>query len=164
MDYNTDILSDGQLYIRFLKTKDEEAFRTIYEKYRDGLVLFLRGYVSNLDDAEELMMDTFAVLVSGVARYREQAGSSFKTWLYAVAKNQAKMYLRKHKDDFFVRTTETDTAPDLSGSVDPEQDLLSREQSTALYAALDKLPSDYRQILYLMYFEDMKPAEISGRR
>ena len=33
--------TDGQLYIRYVKENDTEAFRRIYEKYRDSLILFL---------------------------------------------------------------------------------------------------------------------------
>jgi RNA polymerase sigma-70 factor (ECF subfamily) len=43
------------------------------------------------------MMDTFAALVAGVARYKENDDALFKTWLFAVAKNQAFHHLRKHK-------------------------------------------------------------------
>ena len=56
--------TDGQLYIKYVKDNDKEAFRYIYEKYRDALILFLNGIVGNIDDAEELMMDTFAILMA----------------------------------------------------------------------------------------------------
>ena len=93
-------VTDGQLYIRFLNSNDEDAFRVLYEKYNDSLVLFLNGIIGNTDDDEELMMDTFAVLYSGTARYKERDDASFKTWLFGVAKNQARMFLRKHKAVF----------------------------------------------------------------
>ena len=46
--------TDGQLYLKYVKENDTEAFRLIYEKYRDSLILFLKGIVGNIDDAEEL--------------------------------------------------------------------------------------------------------------
>ena len=90
--------TDGQVYIRFLDNGDEEAFRFLYEKYREGLVRFLYGMVQNIEDAEELMMDTFAVLISGTAHYTVRKDAEFKTWLYAVARNQARIFLRRHRE------------------------------------------------------------------
>ena len=62
--------NDGLLYTRFLTSGDQNALEVLFSKYRESLVLFIYGFVQNIDIAEELMMDTFAVLVSGVARYK----------------------------------------------------------------------------------------------
>ena len=67
--------TDGQMYIRFLRDDDQDALRVIFEKYRESVTLFLYGIVQNEDDAEELMMDTFAILASGTARYKEKEGA-----------------------------------------------------------------------------------------
>ena len=156
--------TDGQLYIKYLKENDTEAFRVIYEKYRDSLILFLNGIVGNIDDAEELMMDTFAILSSKTVRYKEKEEAGFKTWLYAIAKNRAKMYLRKHKtmfqlpeDDEMNSEELTDTNADSS----PEDSLITKEENKELYSALESLDLETRQVIYLMYFEDLKPSEIS---
>lgn len=156
--------TDGQLYIQYLKENDTEAFRVIYEKYRDSLILFLNGIVGNLDDAEELMMDTFAILSSKTVRYKEKEDAGFKTWLYAIAKNRAKMYLRKHKTELPLPEDDEMNPEEISGTINddsPEQSLIVKEQNKELYSALDSLDSDTRQVIYLMYFEDLKPPEIS---
>ena len=64
--------NDGLLYIRFLTSGDQSALEVLFNKYRESLVLFIYGFVQNVDIAEELMMDTFAVLVSGVAHYKKK--------------------------------------------------------------------------------------------
>lgn len=156
--------TDGQLYIKYVKDNDKEAFRYIYEKYRDALILFLNGIVGNIDDAEELMMDTFAILSSKTVRYKEKEEAGFKTWLYAIAKNRAKMFLRKHKTMFSLPEDDEMNSEELAeGSADtsPEESLIKEEQNRELYTALESLDSDTRQVLYLMYFEDLKPPEIS---
>ena len=94
-----DKYTDGQLYIRYLYEEDQDAFRILYEKYKDGIILFLFGIVKNIDDAEELMMDTFAVLASKTANYKERKNVSFKTWLFVKSirklkeKNTKSVYL-----------------------------------------------------------------------
>ena len=156
-----DKYTDGQLYIRYYNKNDQDAFRIIFEKHRDGLLLFLYGMVKNMDDAEELMMDTFAVLSSKTARYTERKDVSFKTWLYAIGRNQARMFLRKRKTVFSELNEEVlyETEPDKGDS--PEQSLIKDERNAHLYKALKLIDTEQSQVLYLMYFEDMKPDEIS---
>lgn len=156
--------TDGQLYIKYVKDNDKEAFRYIYEKYRDSLILFLNGIVGNIDDAEELMMDTFAILSSKTVRYKEKEEAGFKTWLYAIAKNRAKMFLRKHKTMFSLPEEDEMNSvelPEQNSDTSPEESLIKEERNQELYTALESLDSDTRQVLYLMYFEDLKPPEIS---
>ena len=155
--------TDGQLYIRYVRENDTEAFRQIYEKYRDSLILFLNGIVGNIDDAEELMMDTFAILSSRTVRYKEKEEAGVKTWLYAIAKNRAKMFLRKHKTMFQLPEDDEMNSEELSDNTDasPEESLIKEEQNKELYTALESLDSDTRQVIYLMFFEGLKPPEIS---
>ena len=108
------------------------------------------------------MMDAFAVAASGTSSFSGR--SSFKTWLFGIARNQAKMFLRKKKgfffsldevdEDRFLEAVTVGTDP-----VVPELDILRQEQNKELYRALDMLPSGYRQVLYLIYFEDMDADE-----
>lgn len=152
---------DGLLYIRFLTNNDQEALEVLFNKFRDGLILFLFGFVQNANEAEELMMDTFAILVSGTARYKEKDNASFKTWLYTIAKNQALLYLRKRRirlvspENDFLNNVEADS------SCQPIAKLLKDERDAQLYQAMKSIDADYRQVLFLLYFEDMKPEQIS---
>ena len=135
--------------------------RILLDRHRESLFLFLLGYVRNEADAEELMMDSFAVIVSGTSSFLEK--SSFKTWLFAIARNQAKMFLRKKKG-FFISLEE---ALEKSHGVfmqdhdidTPDVSLLKQERNQELYKALERLPASYRQALYLIYFEEMNIEE-----
>ena len=151
--------TDGQVYIRFLNNGDEEAFRFLYEKYREGLVRFLYGMVQNIEDAEELMMDTFAVLISGTAHYTVRKDAEFKTWLYAVARNQARVFLRRHRE--MPVAPENMDCEQLSPEPGPESMVLSDERKIKLWQAMQSLHTEYRQVLYLTYYEDMSPSGIA---
>ena len=153
--------NDGLLYIRFLVYNDQDSLETLFTKYRDGLIIFIYGFVQNADDAEELMMDTFAILVSGTARYKEKEDSSFKTWLYAIAKNQALLYIRKQKNRFVLSENTFLNNIEADASFQPIAMLLKNERDAHLYQAMKSIDADYRQVLYLLYFEDMKPEQIS---
>ena len=152
--------TDGRLYVRFLEENDCEALGVLYEKFKDKLTLFLYDIVHDHDDAEELMMETFSVLASGSARYVETGDASFKTWLYAIAKNQARLFLRKKSRYSISDDDNIEEIADINGY--PETFLLDSERSRLMYQAMAKLAPDYRQVLYLLYFEELKPEQISS--
>lgn len=147
--------NDELIYSRYLNQKNENDLRILLERHREGLVLFLLGYVQSEEDAEELMMDTFAIIASGTTRFSGK--SSFKTWLFAIGRNQARMHLRKRKGLFVSMDEAVHHAADHET---PELTLLRDEDHGHLYDSIESLPTEYRQVLLLLYFEDMDRDEI----
>ena len=146
--------TDEELYDRFLSTRDENVFRILVERHKVSLLLFLNGFVHNLDDAEELMIDTFAETVAGPTFFSGR--SSFKTWLFSIGKHQALMFLRKNKKHLL----DQEIGEEVSDPADsPEVQAIEDERYRQLYLALSKLNHDYRQILLLLYFEQMSHEE-----
>ncbi|MCR5324492.1 MAG: hypothetical protein K6E85_14635 [Lachnospiraceae bacterium] len=84
---------DEIIYSRYLKTSDNKDLKELLVRYRTELTFFIYGFVRNMEDAEEIMMDAFAAAASGTARFSGK--SSFKTWLYAIGRNLAMKQLRK---------------------------------------------------------------------
>ena len=149
--------SDESVYSRFLNEKNENDLRLLFLKYKDSLILFLMGYVNNIDDAEELMLDTFAVAASGTTPFSGR--SSFKTWLFGIARNQAGTFLRKQKRMVYV--PEEAYLDSMIYTEDlAELAAIQKEEKRQLYRALETLPEDYRQALYLLYFEEMSREEV----
>lgn len=144
------IESDETLYSRFLAEQDEDAFRILLERHKESLMLFLYSFVHSMEDAEELMLDAYAEIAAG-ARYSEK--SSFKTWLFAIGKNLALMRLRKDRFTLRKRAEQTDE------TAAPELNILKEERNQQIYLALSQLKEEYRQILILLYFEEMSYAE-----
>ena len=68
-------------YYRFLDG-DKNAFVEIIREYKDGLILYIYGFVLNVDVAEELVADTFIKIIVSKPRFRGK--STFKTWLYSI--------------------------------------------------------------------------------
>lgn len=140
--------TDEILYRRYIDGEDD-ALRTLLERHRDGLTLFLYGMVGSMEDAEDLMMDSFAALLAKDKPFLER--SSFKTWLFAIGRNKALAFLRKTRR----RPTDMETPQ-------PEQpgfSLLRKEQNRQLYRAIAGLKEEYRQALYLTCLEEMTVAE-----
>ena len=149
---------DEKLYENFIYEDNEEAMHILFEKYCDPLTYFIGGIVQNVDDAEEIMMDTFASVIAGSARFSGKGGCSFKTWLYAVAKKTAYLFLRKNPITEGLAEDSQQIADEFTI---PENTLLNDEKNKELYKALNRLSADQRTVLYLKYFEDMDTEQIS---
>lgn len=139
--------SDEIVYIRYLEKRKNDDLKILLERYRESLTLFLRGIVNNQEDAEELMLDAFAE--AAVREHWKKEGASFKTWLFSVARNLAYAYLRKNRRRADLRDDVFDDG------ARPDEAFFARERDRTLYEALDALPPDYRQTLYLLFFEEM---------
>ena len=142
--------ADEIIYRRFLANRAEDDFRILLDRHRESLTLFLFGIIHNMEDAEELMLDAYAEVAAN-ARFSER--SAFKTWLFAIGKNKALLYLRKQ------RRFQTNEVPDAPSEETPELNILKEERNRQLYKALWNLHEDYRQILMLLFFEQMSCEE-----
>ena len=141
--------SDEALYRIYLSEGSEDALRELLLRHRESLTLFLFGYLRNMEDAEDLMLDAFAAAAARASAYLGR--SSFRTWLFGIGRHLAMRELRRR------RAPDQPEQPDSGGS--PELELMRSEGNRQLYAALDRLNPEYRQALYLLYFEDMRAEE-----
>lgn len=136
-------------YRRFLDG-DDDALVSIIQDYKDGLILYLDSFTHNLYMAEELMEDTFVKIVTKKPAFSQNA--SFKTWLYTIAGNVARDWLRKNCRT--VAVSMDDVPGDLIAEEDLERQYLQEERRIATRRALRQINADYAQVLYLVYFED----------
>ena len=144
-------------YRRFRDNGDESGLIEIIRDYKDGLILYLSSIVGDLQTAEDIAEDTFVVL--GTKKPKDKGKSSFKTWLYTIGRNAAIDYMRK-------KARKKEVPLELSGDIsDDELDLekayIREEQKITIHKALRSLKPEYRQILWLEYFEQLSMKDAS---
>ncbi len=144
-------------YRRFLDG-DDEGIVEIIRDYKDGLTLYLNGYVNNIFAAEELMEDIFFKLVTRKPRFASRY--SFKAWLFKIGRNAAIDYIRKNKKLLAVPIDDLESY--VSEEENVEESYLREERKIAVHRALRKLKPEYRQILYLVYFEGLSNSEAAA--
>lgn len=141
-------------YRRFLEG-DDNGITEIVTEYKDGLLLYLNSYVNNIYIAEELMEDTFFRLI--IKRPIFFNRYSFKTWLYTIGRNIAIDYLRKQAK-ISDRAIE-DYEKLLIEEEELEKNYFREERKIIVRRAMGKLKEEYREVLYLSYFEELTNAE-----
>ena len=141
-------------YRRFLDG-DDKGIAEIVEEYKDGLILYLNGYVNNIFIAEELTEDTFFRLITKKPRYSGK--STFKSWLYAIGRNVAVDYIRHNSKKLQIPIEDMENY--LSEELSLEQSYIKEERKIIVHKALSKLTTDYRTILWLVFFEGFSNKE-----
>ena len=140
-------------YHRFL-AGDDEGLHEIICEYRTGLILYLNSFVQNIHTAEDLTEDTFAELAIRCPKFSGK--STFKTWLYAIGRHITAKHLRTHAR---LSIVPLESQEYLADEESIEGNYIKSEQKRAVHKALHRLKPDYRQVLYLSYFEGFSNPE-----
>ena len=149
---------DESLYRQYL-SGDDEGLNALMEKYGDPLTLYIDGYLHDVHEAEELMLDVFAYLFTKKPRIRD---GGFKAYLYKAARHMALRHKSKRKPLFSLDTLTGE--PD--GRLLVEEVIRTEERNRILHFCMDEMNPDYREVLYLTYFEGMsyaQAAEVTGK-
>ena len=148
------MVSDETAYRKYL-AGDEAAAQLLVERYGDALTLYINGVLGDIHEAEDLMIEAFAHIF---ARERPIQDGCFKAYLYKTGRNLA---LRcKTRRRFFLPLEELPF--ELPDEALAETGSLQNEQHQQLYAALGKLKKEYRETLFLVYFEELLPTGRTG--
>jgi len=130
----------------------DESLRTdgfikrIVEKYSDTLIRVCFSYMKNMNDAEDLAQEVFIKFMEKKPSFEDNEHE--KAWLIRVAINMSKNRL---KTAWFRKTVPLD---ELTYDFTPKE-------STVMNAVLE-LPSKYKGVILLYYFEGYSIAEIAG--
>jgi RNA polymerase sigma-70 factor (ECF subfamily) len=142
--------SDEHLMLAFSKGS-AESFNELFLRYKQPIYGFFRRRTTDPQHAEELLQETFLVLLRAATRYEPRA--LFRTYLYAIAFK----ILRAHRRKAAFRATffgQPKSVPDPA-----KQD--ATESSLWVRRAVEKLDPIDREILLLREFEQLSYAEIA---
>ena len=148
--------------VKFSQRGDITAFARLVQMYRSEILSFVNRLVSSRDDAEDISQEVFIKAYRSIGRFR--GFSSFKTWLYAIAKNTAYSYIQKRRPGMISLDEKADLINLISAEY-PESDAelaVRREDFLEIVSeGLALLPPKYNTVLQLFYFRSFKYREIS---
>ena len=149
--------NDADRYRRFLDG-DDNGLREIIDIYYNGLTLYICGIVKDISVTEDIVQETFVKIAVKKPKFDPKA--SFKTWLFTIARNMAYNYVKRYRSRMSDQPIEDHIT--LSDGTDLEKEYLKTQRNIDLHEAMKKLNTDYFQVLYLMYFEDLDTEEIAS--
>ena len=142
------------LLIRKMKQGDDDAFDTFVRKYYDDILKYCGYHCSDAEYAEDLTQETFANFFAKLSDYRHKGKT--KNYLYTIAGNLCKNYYKQQKP---VSIDEEQLSEMESASGNPEEKVTDK---IMLEWALEQLPEEFRQVIDLYYFQEMKLTEIAS--
>jgi len=161
-------LSDEEL-IRQYRQGHEEVFRFLIRRYRRELYNMLVRFVRDRNAAEDIFQETFLQVHQSADTF--DTSRRFKPWLFTIAANKARDYLRKRTRRPSARLDapvsgeagEGQTFIDLmEGDLPlPEQTLAEGEVAQRVRDTVDQLPEHLQEILLLAYFQKLPYKEIA---
>jgi len=136
--------SDESLYEQLL-AGDMDAFDVLYERYERPLFGFIRRYVADTAQAEEIFHEAFLAVLH--ERRKRHSITSFKAWLYRVTRNLCLNRLRSH--DRAARAAARLTEHPAAEEQGPEAALARVEIEEALRRAVARLPRQMSELYAL---------------
>jgi RNA polymerase sigma-70 factor, ECF subfamily len=131
--------SDEALYQRWI-AGDMRAFDAIYARYERPLFGFVRVYVREASDAEDVIHEAFLA----VLRERAPAMRSFRAWIFTVTRNLCLNRARSRKRH---ATEELDEIHDAAPSAEAQLEVAQR--AVILERAVSRLPETYAELYRL---------------
>ncbi len=152
---------DEKELIRRSQAGDGDAFGVLVERYKSKVFGLAYGFTRDRVAADDLAQEVFIKVYLSLSKF--QAKSEFGTWLYRVAVNQIKDYLRKNKR--WMKDIPLEEAGErvlASSDLGPEEQRLQEGEREIVQVALARLPEKYRVILTLRDIDGLAYEDISG--
>jgi RNA polymerase sigma-70 factor (ECF subfamily) len=151
---------DEKELIRRSQSGDGEAFGVLIERYKGKVFSLAYGFARDRATADDLAQEIFIKAYFSLPRFKAKSG--FGTWLYRIAVNHAKDYLRKNRNRLKDLSIEEVGEQRLAAPEESQEDIRLEEERRALVlAALERLPEKYRIILTLRDIKGMSYEDIS---
>ena len=154
--------SDAKLIQRVL-SGDDTAFSTLVQKYQKPVHALVWRKIGDFHIAEDLTQDTFLKAYQKLATLKDP--QSFAGWLYVIATNHCKTWLRKKR--LQTQPLETTSSAELERTTYSEYVIDKNEQTAAeghrevVRQLLAKLQESERTVITLYYLGEMTYEEIS---
>ncbi len=160
-------LTDEELLMGYRESGEADLFSELVHRYERELFSYLRRSLGDAEMAEDAFQAAFLQVHLKCKQY--ESGRAFRPWLYTIATNQAidaQRRSRRHRMVSLDRSGGAD-GDDVGKLIDllaskeptPTAQLSADERRIWLHQAVDQLPAALRDVVNLVYFQDLKYRE-----
>jgi len=156
--------NDFHLVVR-AREGDQKAYADLMQRYKDSIYFMVLKMVNNREDAMDLTVETFAKAFEKLEKYQPEF--AFSTWLFRVATNNCIDFIRKKKlNTMSIHGMTNDDGEEKqleirSDVLNPEESSIKKQQTQELRLLIESLPSRYRNLITLRYFDELSYEEIA---
>ena len=133
---------------------DIEQYRHIVDKYKDKIFNYVNySFTKDNDLAEDVTQEAFIRAFDNLKKF--DIGRPFSPWLYKIATNIALTHIGKKKN------ISLDVLPEIPDKSDIDQSMNNKIIKETLVKKIDELPTNYKEVINLHYWQEMKYEEIA---
>jgi len=159
--------TDEELLLGYRESGDPDLFSQLVHRYERELFSYLRRYLGDAEMAEDAFQAAFLQVHLKCQQF--EPGRTVRPWLYTIATNQAidaQRRSRRHRMVSLDRSAGAD-GEDVGKLLDlltsrelaPTAQLNADERRNWLHQAVEQLPLGLRDVIELVYFQDLKYRE-----
>jgi RNA polymerase sigma-70 factor, ECF subfamily len=156
---------DAQLMLR-LKNGEEHVLNELMSRWQQPLASFIYRYIGQESEALDLAQETFVRVYQTRHRYTVQG--KFSTWLFTIAANLSRNYLRWRQrrggsasKGWDAKAAES--AESLRSEEDsPDQAAMRSESISLIKEVVDQLPHDLKTVILLYEYQGLSYEEIAS--
>ena len=155
---------DARLMLR-LKNGEDRVLNELMARWQQPLVSFIYRYIGQETEALDLAQETFVRVYETRHRYTVQG--KFSTWLFAIAANLSRNYLRwrQRRGESASKGWDANGA-ELAESVQsdedsPDQAAMRSESIALIKEVVNQLPHDLKTMILLYEYQGLSYEEIA---
>ena len=147
---------DDTALLAQIASGDEQAFSTVFHRYRGPVYRFVRQMSGSSSTAEDVTQEVFIALMETRDRFDASKGS-LKVYLYGIARNLLRRHMRRQSMQREVDMDHlTDAVMSAAGhAANALADLEQAEAVALLRRAIVALPPHYREVIVLCELHEM---------
>lgn len=145
------VMNEEQI-IRLIKNGEPEAYRQLVERYQTGVIIYCENILKDRHAGEDIAQEAFVKAYYSISKF-DPNKATFSTWLYKIATNLAKDYLRKRKVNIDLSVVE-----DFIGE---NEGLSAIEKSEIRQKVRELQPPEYSAVIQAYFWNGMGYEEIA---
>lgn len=139
---------------------DPLALETLVHEHQATVYRLCLSVLHDPGDADDATQESFIAAINALDKYR--GDSQFRTWLFAIALNTSRAYLRQRGRRSRLQSTLIENVdPSTETAHGPERKMIQLESSQALWQAINRLDEKHRLPIILRYYHELSTQEIA---
>lgn len=164
--FSSKALEDFRLIDQAVLQNDEQAYARLMQRYKRPVYHMILKMVRNVDDAEDLTIESFAKAFKSLHKFKKDF--TFSTWLFRIATNNTIDFIRRKRlNTLSISSAYTDSEGEAVGidvedeNLNPQERTIKMQKEELMQIFVDKLPPKYQKLVRLRYFEELSYEEIA---
>jgi RNA polymerase sigma-70 factor, ECF subfamily len=143
--------------IHGMAARDPRALDELYARHGRGILSFLMAHLrDNRQLAEEVLQDVMLAAWENAAKFRGE--SKVRTWLLVIARNRALNAIRRRSPTLVELD---DNLSNYDDDTSPLERVQRQFRGQALRKAIDSLPPQHKEILVLVFYQQLSGVEVA---